>query len=942
MKPPNFKSGKRFYEFGAFFVDASERVVIRNGSFVPVTPKAFDTLMVLLERPASIVEKEELMRRVWPDTAVEENNLTQNISALRKALGVGTDGRGYIETVPRRGYRFMVPVRQGGDEISEVIVRERTKSTVIVEEESETQGSGLIGLSPGQLATLTVVVVLVAIAFYYVHSHRSRRQVTISAASLVPAGWANRPSVAVLGLKNLSGQPDADWLSTALPEMLTTELAAGQQLRTISEEDIARLKLDLPDIGSDGLAQSTVSRIRSDLGSDYLVLGSFTTLGPGSDGDIRLDLRVQDAHAGETLATFAETGTVAHLFDLVSRAGARLRRVLRVGDVPSAEAADVRNELPSNPQVAKLYADGVAKLRRFDANGARATLSQAVKLDPQFPLAHSALASALSSLGYDQQAMEEGRKAVDLSHQLSREQQLFIEGRFRAVSNQWGEALSVYQTLFGLFPDNVDYGITLATAETMERKSDELRATLAALRSLPAPAGEDPRIDLAEANWAESTSDFKREESAATAAIARAQTRGEGLTAAEGRVALGTAYWKLGKPQPALQTLEAARSAFMAEQDLVGAAEATEVTAQVLRDRGMLAQARQKFSQTLAMRRKTGDQAGVAASLDSLGQIRWQQGDRDGATSMYDQALTIFRKLRDQRGVASAMNNIANIAYDQGELATAERMYRDSLAQFQNLGNKGGYAQELLNIGMVLLDGGEPEDARQRYEECARISRELGTRSQLANASAGLGDVALAEGKLDDARQNYERALAIRRELGERGQAAEALLDLAAVTIEDGHPEKVDEMLGPALEELRREGRPRAEAQGEAVLARALMQRGKIEEAAREAARSQSLARRCQSQTLLFQAQTMAARVESGSGDGRRIKAAEQTLMATQTAAAKAGFIDRALEARLALGEAYVKGGESSAGKTLLAGVARDGQARGFSLLAQKATRAMD
>jgi len=102
---------KRLYEFGPFRLDAEERLLLRDGEFVPLTPKAFNLLLTLLEQPGHLIEKEALMQAVWPDSFVEENNLADNISRLRKALGEGENGQKFIETVPKRGYRFSAEVR---------------------------------------------------------------------------------------------------------------------------------------------------------------------------------------------------------------------------------------------------------------------------------------------------------------------------------------------------------------------------------------------------------------------------------------------------------------------------------------------------------------------------------------------------------------------------------------------------------------------------------------------------------------------------------------------------------------------------------------------------------------------------------------------------------------------------------------------------------------
>ena len=129
-RPPS-----RVYSFGVFRVDALERLLFKDNREIPLTPKAFDTLLVLIENSSHVLTKQELMQKVWPDSYVEENNLAQNISTLRKALG-----ENYIQTVPKRGYRFVADVRLGQDET--VIVHERTRARIVVErtdDEDETR-----------------------------------------------------------------------------------------------------------------------------------------------------------------------------------------------------------------------------------------------------------------------------------------------------------------------------------------------------------------------------------------------------------------------------------------------------------------------------------------------------------------------------------------------------------------------------------------------------------------------------------------------------------------------------------------------------------------------------------------------------------------------------------------------------------------------------------
>src|SRR5262249_29571253 len=105
------------YEFGRFVLKTSDRVLLRDSEPVALTPKTFDILVALVESGGQLVNKDDLMKRVWPNTFVEEGNLTQNVSLLRKALGDGVNGSQFIETVPRRGYRFVAPLKvaEGGN-----------------------------------------------------------------------------------------------------------------------------------------------------------------------------------------------------------------------------------------------------------------------------------------------------------------------------------------------------------------------------------------------------------------------------------------------------------------------------------------------------------------------------------------------------------------------------------------------------------------------------------------------------------------------------------------------------------------------------------------------------------------------------------------------------------------------------------------------------------
>ena len=126
-----------FYEFGPFHLDPLRRRLLLNDTPVPLTPKAFELLLVLIERREKVIGKDELIDKLWPDTVVEEANLTVNMSALRKALGENPSEHRYIVTVPGRGYRFVAAVSEVWDEASDLIVEEHRSASIIIEQEDD-------------------------------------------------------------------------------------------------------------------------------------------------------------------------------------------------------------------------------------------------------------------------------------------------------------------------------------------------------------------------------------------------------------------------------------------------------------------------------------------------------------------------------------------------------------------------------------------------------------------------------------------------------------------------------------------------------------------------------------------------------------------------------------------------------------------------------------
>jgi serine/threonine protein kinase/tetratricopeptide (TPR) repeat protein len=740
-----------------------------------------------------------------------------------------------------------------------------------------------------------------------------------------------RHSVAVLGFKNSSRRSDMTWLSTALSEMLTTELAAGEQLRTIPGENVAQAKINLTLPEAVSFGKETLTKIRKNLNTDSVVLGSYIPLG---EGQIRLDLWLQDTIAGETLAALSEKGNESQIDDLVSRAGAVLRNKLGAGEVSAPEAAAVKASFPSNPEAVRLYSEGLRKLRVFDALRARELLEKAIAADPNHALAHSALAAAWSALSFDERARGEAKRAVELSANLPREDHLSVVGRYRETMHEWRKAAEIYRMLWEFFPDNLTYGLRLASSQISAGKGTDALVTLEALRNLPPPAKDDPQIDIFEAKAALSLANLKRWREAAARAVAKGKAIGARLVVAQARNLEGGGLHGLGEPEKARLAFEEARQIYAAAGDRAAAARAQTNLAVLLWDQGDLAGAKVMYEQALGVFREVGNEFCVAAALNNIANVLKDQGNLDAAKKIHEQALEIRREISHKSGVAQSLQNIGDILILEGNLNGAKKTLEESLALGRETGERALISGALQNLAGVLAGLGDLDGAKKTYEQVLAIRRKIGDKSGLAFTLNKLGDLLYEQGNAVGARKVQEESLAIRTELGEKGNVAQSELDLACLDIEDGLPANAARPARKAIDRYRTEHAADAEARARVVLARSLLAQGQRNRAQRALSRSMELARKSQDPTVRLSVRIAFARVRAAQGKPAE---ARTILKATLAEAVKYGFVNYQLDARLALGEIEMKSGKTTAGQARLAILEKDAAARGFLLKARKA-----
>ena len=411
---------KHLLEFGDFQIDREQQVLLRNGELVSLGPKVFATLLVLAESGGRVMEKDELLTKIWPDSFVEEGSLARVVSTLRKALGENPDSQEYIQTIPKRGYRFVPEIRTPPEPVP--------KGAIGV------PVSPSYSLSRGaRLGTILLMLTL------------SGGAVVLLRTWNAPVRQPQIHSIAVLPLHNLSKVPEQDYFSDGITDALITSLAQIRGLKVISQTSVMRYKgttKPLPaiaqELGSDAILQGSVQRDGNRVRiSAQLVHGST---------DVHVWAKSYDRDISDILGLEGDVATaIAQEIEaqITPEAAKRFRSPLKIAPAAQDEyllaryQQDKRDEMhlqqairhferaiEIEPRFAAAYAHlahawlergvwGALAFREPEVP-ARAAAFKAIELDPDLAEAHAALAQVL--VFYDWAwvtAEQQFRRAID-------------------------------------------------------------------------------------------------------------------------------------------------------------------------------------------------------------------------------------------------------------------------------------------------------------------------------------------------------------------------------------------------------------------------------------------------------------------------------------------------------------------------------------------------
>jgi eukaryotic-like serine/threonine-protein kinase len=793
-------------------------------------------------------------------------------------------------------------------------------------------GGGGRSLAMAGAAGLALVLALAGGAWWWKHRGPSGPTTTSGPASGAPErpGTAHvRRAVAVIGFRNLTARPADAWLSTAFAEMLATELASGEEIRTVESERVARAKKDLALADADRYSPETLDRLRRQLDVDWVVAGSY--LVSGAPPKIRLDLALQDTRSGETIVTMSETAPSTDLIELVARIGVKLREALGLHPHDPAGERLARAALPADGEAARLYAEAVVHRRAADTVVARDLLEQAIAHDPDFALAHSALGDTYFDLGAHAKARAEAERAFDLAAHLPREDRLLLEARYRKANDDWPKAIELYRALFTFFPDNLGYGLSLARAQVLGGRSKEALETIAEMRRLPKPLSDDPWIDINEARaWAKQ-GDWKKRLALDERVIEKGRATGQRLLVADAQSGAGEALYYLGDLVRARQMLEEAKRTYEELGDKKGASSTYTNLADMTLDGGHPAEARAMYEEVLALNRDNGYVFGQADMLNRIAQCWQAEGKLHKALETFAAALDKFTAINEREGIGNIANNSADVLMLEGEVAEAERRYRAAQGRYREVGMRTYDLSEYTQIASTLRRRGklaeavtENDTGADKLHAIGDRGRELAQRVEAALEKREADDLTGAESLL--AQANGFAADAV------EGEQRSVHLLQVAVALDQRHVERAESEARALADAAATAGKRDDEADARELLARALFAAGKRDAAVAAADRALALTDGSEARDQRWRIVTTAARLHADCAAARK----QLPLADVVDGATRSGAFDRRIEAQLARAEILRDCGDARA-PAALAAVAAEARRAGFVRIARLA-----
>jgi DNA-binding winged helix-turn-helix (wHTH) protein/TolB-like protein len=374
------------YEFGDFRLDTAKRLLQQlDGTTVPLTPRVFETLLYMVEHHDTVLDKERLMEAVWPDSIVEENNLSQNISTLRRIFGETPSSHNYIVTVPGRGYRFVAEVREQTDNGSATVEAEQATRPTSPENRTEAAAAKgrqrLPGKTGGPLALAVLGVILLATAVISrgtIVRWLEKYRVGSAAPATSPGAVAGRVhSIAVLPFEPLGRDMNDESLGLGMADAVIGRMSSLKQLVVLPTSAVSKYKGP----ASDPLAAGRALQV------DAILSGTIQRSGD----QVRANVQLVHVASGRTIWSEKFGHTFTDIFDIQDSISDNVVRSLAL-NLTTDEQKQLRKRYTTNASAYDSYLMGLYFWNKRSKDGLEKAIDyfgQAVARDPNFALAYA-------------------------------------------------------------------------------------------------------------------------------------------------------------------------------------------------------------------------------------------------------------------------------------------------------------------------------------------------------------------------------------------------------------------------------------------------------------------------------------------------------------------------------------------------------------------------
>ena len=699
--------------------------------------------------------------------------------------------------------------------------------------------------------------------------------------------------LAVIPLRNASGDASLNWLGGSFAEVLRTEIGQSADFRTVSPDRLQQVLSDMR-IGPDSeIAPSDLQHIAEFTKASLVVLGQFAKTGD----QIRIDARLDDIKTQHTVPLKLEAAGESAVLGSADKLAQTIQQNLHLAS-SSAQSLKAASFKPSTNSVdaIRAYTEGMAKARQGNYIDAVKEFESATKADANFALGYSMLGQTYARLGHARDAEQSATRSVELSANLSPVEKYLIQGVNAKIGNNFQKALDAYENLERLMPS--DPQVQFELGELYETHGEYDKAHAHYEKAVQAdPKHLEALRGIGQVEYERGTPQ------ASLDYLNRALSLAVEVNNRQGKAAvlhdLGEAYRLLNRPQDALQNYQQSLEIMQQIGDKKGMAENLDYIAVVYSDLGKSAEAEKTYKQELEIRKDLGDQDGLGQALLNFGYFLIGIRNEEALSNM-KQSLQIQMQLGNQPNQVKCLANIGEIYRQMAKYDDSLVYHQQAVELLHKVQMPGVLATELNNVGLAYFMIGQFDQALQSYVQSLDQARKAGSKDVIAEASDGMAELFAAQGRL--------------------GAALNAQQDSVK------NAQQLEEQSGAAL------------AQSQADYAHILNQLGRGLEGQKTLDDSLNAARSAQAEPLVatilnFQGESFYYR-----GD---FKAARPLFERAQQSAAKAKEPIQSLTARLSLAKVSIKEGHAAAAVNTLKGLRKEADSLGVKYIATKCTIAL-